>query len=861
MIAPLPQSDNPEPQPQQPSIFKDKPAVVVEPAVEQEPEASVSEAAPSFEITFGRVWLARIGIVILLTGLVFLGNLAYQQIVPRLGPGMKLSMIYMAGAALSVAGMFLERKRESLKNYARVVLAGGLATIYYATYAAHFVTPLKVIESPVIGGSLLLGLAVAIGAAAHRRKSETLALIAVVLSYYTAGLNPIGSFTLFSNLLLTGTAVFFLWKHRWVRLALISMAATYLSYVWCRLISGHVPSELGIVAPLAHLAGYWIMFAFGGFVARAQSLSAAARAQLLTANNLAFAGLAGYELSQHRPDLFWAFSLGFGLLLLVLGRVARATIENGRVVEDCLAVQGFALTTLGLATKLTGQQFALTLAAQSVLLLAGSGRPAILRVLASVLSAGGAAFLAAVGMQADLPHAAAVAGFVSTALIGAGVLFRSRVGTPLDHSNSLTAAFTTVAVILGTSATWQATGRLEVGTWLAMGAVACAALPQRFRLRELTLISQALIPAAAALWLGKLYSPDVPSLLQPALIIPAAVGLSLWWARFARMNLSAQSRTALESAMAFAAVAATAGWICHDTTSTQISALSVAVGVVWISASLVARATWLTFLGLAFAALGLGQFAMHLREIHWAVALLPVAHLVFLAWVARFSSRLGTEAEKIGPLISGIAASAAAVLTVPWTFAHIDVEWRAPLFAAEAAITLIAGARRKNERISFAGAGLMTLGWVVALVTLQDDAVWQQLAALIVIPASARFARKVWPADPLRHLAGLMTWASMFGMTVWTLRWCDLRAHQLSGTLIWTFLALTFFAAGLGLKDRHYRLGGLCLLGLAIGRVFFIDVWRLEPVIRILSFIALGTALLLVGYFYNRFEDKLRRWL
>jgi uncharacterized membrane protein len=37
-------------------------------------------AAPALrEVDFGRVWLVRTGVVILLTGLVFLGNYAWQS--------------------------------------------------------------------------------------------------------------------------------------------------------------------------------------------------------------------------------------------------------------------------------------------------------------------------------------------------------------------------------------------------------------------------------------------------------------------------------------------------------------------------------------------------------------------------------------------------------------------------------------------------------------------------------------------------------------------------------------------------------------------------------------------------------------
>lgn len=58
-----------------------------------------------------------------------------------------------------------------------------------------------------------------------------------------------------------------------------------------------------------------------------------------------------------------------------------------------------------------------------------------------------------------------------------------------------------------------------------------------------------------------------------------------------------------------------------------------------------------------------------------------------------------------------------------------------------------------------------------------------------------------------------------------------------------------------------YRLSGMALLALGVGRVFLFDVWEFNPVLRIISFIVLGLVLLLVGYFYNRFEEQLRKWL
>jgi uncharacterized membrane protein len=68
----------------------------------------------------GTYWLVRIGIVMVLTGLVFFGNLAYHNYIRKLGPSGKLSLLYFASFTLLAAGTWWQRKsvKESLKNYA-----------------------------------------------------------------------------------------------------------------------------------------------------------------------------------------------------------------------------------------------------------------------------------------------------------------------------------------------------------------------------------------------------------------------------------------------------------------------------------------------------------------------------------------------------------------------------------------------------------------------------------------------------------------------------------------------------------------------------------------------------------------------
>jgi uncharacterized membrane protein len=74
-------------------------------------------------------------------------------------------------------------------------------------------------------------------------------------------------------------------------------------------------------------------------------------------------------------------------------------------------------------------------------------------------------------------------------------------------------------------------------------------------------------------------------------------------------------------------------------------------------------------------------------------------------------------------------------------------------------------------------------------------------------------------------------------------------------------LALALFTAGLLLRERMYRWVGLGVLACALGRVVLFDVWKLETVYRILSFMALGIVLLVLGFIYSKYQQKIREWL
>jgi len=134
----------------------------------------------SLEVKLGTFWVVRVGVVRLLTGLVFLTGYAYQAL--GLGAWGKLGLLYLGSMAFVGMGLYWDRIHSKLQQMGRVTLAGGLAGVYYVTFAAHHSETLRVIHSPWLAGALLMGLAVGILFLAERRGSPTIASMAVLLS-------------------------------------------------------------------------------------------------------------------------------------------------------------------------------------------------------------------------------------------------------------------------------------------------------------------------------------------------------------------------------------------------------------------------------------------------------------------------------------------------------------------------------------------------------------------------------------------------------------------------------------------------------------------------------------------------------
>ncbi len=849
------------------------------PAALPKPASSAKER--SWEMRLGTYWFVRVGTVLVLTGLVFFGNLAYHSLISKLGPAGKVTLLYLASGILLGAGAFWQRKaaKASLRNYAQVLFAGGLAAVYFTTYAAHHIEQLSVIRSASLDGALLLAWAGFMVWIADRKKSEVLALFAVGLAYYSSIITHVGLFTLYSNLLLTLAAVFFLVRNRWAALSFGSLVATYAAYAFWRFFDGSnwhwaSPAE-GLWTGTYFLISYWIVFTVAVFLSRDEKFAGQNRAGFATVNNGAFFAMFLLTMLQVREGGFWKFSLLYGTGLLVLAEVARRVLAAEPLAKNSYLTQGLLLVTLGIISnpKLAGLQLALVLAAESiVLLMLGLQRKNLVLQTGAYIAAALAVGWGMDGMKpfdrSGLWLGSALGAFM---VVNAVLVHRQTAAPGQSGFRSRPAYFTVLALLIWLVATWNNTSHADFPLVLAVEALVLTLSIYILRVPEVTLLGQSYVALAQVAWLGHytLQAGQSPAWWNPLLMLFVTVFLSHWWQRQKALELRSQFALFCQGLYAFAVVALLYVWLNQKVEAPTWLALTSLLAVALTAYGVLTRAWWLAAFGQIFLAISSVQFFLQLAQArpHWPLPLAPVAALALLSFatVKWFQLRPDSSERISEPLLqlALVYRWVALGLSIWWVCEYIPERERIWLLALLGLWVFIwAGWQRSREALLFSGAytaAALVLFW---LPLLEAKVYWPNLVVILVLLAQRQFARQMperYPLEPAVHGAVILTG----GLSLWLFlsRWVLEQSGSFYLTASWAALALALFTAGMVLRERMYRWLGLGILACALGRILIFDVWKLEAIFRILSFTALGVVLLVLGFVYNKYQEKIREWL
>ena len=305
--------------------------------------------ARDLEARLGTDWLARAGILALITGLAWFVVIRFE----RLGPAPKVVLGYGLAGAIAAVGVWFARTQ---RRFGHVVLGGGLSAFYFVTYALFLVPSLRVIESVPFGLAALAVSLVVIVTSAQRLASETVAGIALFLGFHTSFLvgvdGPAGTafggtvLSLLSVAMLAAAAGFFLVKNRWIVVPLSSLVGVYSTHAWLVVRSVH-----GGLAPSLVVLGlecmYFLIFALA-VLARPRQLTVRVALAFVLTNVTAFVLLGVATCERGAPELRTAF------LALAAGLCAAAAFgaraRRSRLLGETFAAAAVAVLTLALAS-------------------------------------------------------------------------------------------------------------------------------------------------------------------------------------------------------------------------------------------------------------------------------------------------------------------------------------------------------------------------------------------------------------------------------------------------------------------------------------------------------------------------------
>ncbi len=872
----------PPPLPPKPKVALASPSLPIAPSPAPLPE----QPEGSFELDFGKVWFVRIGIVILLTGLVFLGNYAYQNWIREMPNGVRLAALFACALGLAETGRRLAAK-ENLRRFGEVLLAGGMAFFYYCTFAANHVERLKVIESPVLGALLIFGAAGAISGVSWLRKTQATAILGIVLASYSTMLQPIGWMSCFSAMLLGLMGLFFMLKPGWAGPGWASMLGSYGAFFGWQLLGASGENvRMDDTAVLWFLPPQWVLFAIPGVLGRfRESLSDRARAWFTAANNaLFFLLFSAIWLHQNGDTDYWLVAAIFGPVLILLGTLGRRQEATAGGVNIS---QGIAVATFALVLKLEGQNLALVLAFESFALAVAAWKfrgksEAVFSLLAGLGSTGLIVYHSV--------NDAIVSGITpppvwSLSLVALLLLAASRVRMlPASFSAGFDRFPRASAAILFTCAA-------AITTHLCLDRLDGTS-------GHLTAIMHALALSVAVIRVD-------PERKEPEFFIGAL------WFLILSVFLGFAAETAWPPAIA-ACISLVACWLWHRTEESRLevedepstgalgfsvpawafslaTAVFAAVSIATIQNSYTELLLFEELAALALAAIAIALGCKRLLTTASGMALLSLVlvipsdptdnHLLFLATLialaAAFLTCLPWSRERIE---ENYRASSSWIFRTAAFFAYCTAwhrfspanssDW---LALTSIVLTLLAFFMRRKlfaESVGLITVGLATFfiatassswqlnpdetGWrgvTVVLALLALILTYRQRPALIADPATRQ-----WAISMLAGLTCAVTtlWATQ--MLVWRFGWKP-------AAVLWTLLGFGFVSAGLWQRLHILRVCGFLLLVVSFVKLFAVDVWDFTAFMRVVSFIVLGAALILLGLFYNKFAVAIKALL
>ena len=289
----------------------------------------------SWEMVVGTSWLNKIGVLVSIVGVALLVSYSFAHI----GPGGRVAIGYLLSVSMLGGGVILER-RDTFRNYAYGLIAGGWAGIYFTTFAMHDVAAAKIIDSDLLAVALLSVVAAGMIAHSLHYRSQVVTSLAFIVAYTTLALSPLSGFALAASVPLAVAMLVVAQYFGWASIAVLGIAATYGTFVVRSEVFPGTGLDRESVLPYATLGSYWLAFEAAEIVAlwRRRHLAGASRGaapvSMLALNLVGFVGAVIITAPGDNPQLFSTFLFGTSAAYIVSAAIRAWIAPDWRARPD-----------------------------------------------------------------------------------------------------------------------------------------------------------------------------------------------------------------------------------------------------------------------------------------------------------------------------------------------------------------------------------------------------------------------------------------------------------------------------------------------------------------------------------------------
>jgi hypothetical protein len=861
------------------------------------------------EEMLGTNWLNKIGIVLVVLGIAFF--LSHE--LKAMGPGGKVLIGYVTASVMLGAGVWFERGAR-YRILARTGIGGGWALIFFTTYAMYHVPAAQVLTSQPLDLALMLAVAGAMVAHTLRYSSQVVTGLAFLLAFLTVTISHSNVYSLSAGVVLAAALVAIVGRMQWFELEVLGILASYLNhFLWLRPIIEPMHGKMHpfpeFFASAGILALYWTIFRMS-YVFRSPGDQRQERISTTAAllNSALLMAVLKYQ-SVHPEWAFWAL-LALGAVETGLSQLPATRRRRTAVIVLCTL--GVVLLIAAFPFRYSGTRLSvLWLAEAEAVLLIGVWTKEIvfrrLGMIASVLVAGQLlAYDAAEIFGRRMDDADLRADFaLSILFVVAGAVFyanalwvlrrwKEMFATEFDRIvmqrlSYAGAVMLLVAAWIAFPESWTAVAWCGLGIALAAAGKLLAARDLAYQANFLAVIS---IVRVLAINLGATEKfHGVTLRLITVALVAALLYATSRWNRIAEAPADSWTfdRAAAEGyTWAASFLLALLAW--YELRPVGVADAWVMGGLVLLELGLTRKRLHLRLQAYVALAAGFGHiFFVNLNaggppgEISPRFyTVVPIALAFFYAyWRVRQSGeelasleqrfRVGEICCWLGTITVGslmrfeLEADWVAAAWAALAFALLAITWRSGrgVFLYQGLLVgfgvLFRTVLHNFYERSYFPAPLWESRWVTVGVTVA--------LLLAALPVAFQIRRKNEPSDQ-RGLARLVQTLGrrpeqFFFFIAIGLLTVLLALEMRHGmvTLSWGLEGVAVFLLALGLGERSFRLTGLGLLLLCVGKILVDDVWRLNLPDRILTFIVLGSALMLVSFLYTKYGEKIRQFL